>query len=754
MRIGKYILIGMLLAAFAGCAANKAFVEGKQLIAEGKLDTGLASLEKAALEEPQNLEIRTVLARQREAVAARLLSEGDKARSSGNLDGAERAYRLVLEMNQRNERAQTGLETIDMDRRHITLLKRAEDLLERNDYAGAESDLRSVLQENPMQRDARRLIKRITELELRAGNMEQPILKTGFKQPITLEFRDTGLKSVFEIMARTAGINFIFDKDVKQDTKTTVFLRNTYIEDVFKLLLMTNQLTHKVLNENSVLIYPNTPAKQKEYQELMVRSFYITNVDVKQMVAMVKGLVKTKDIHVDEQLNLFIMKDTPDAIRLVDRLVTLNDLADPEVMLEVEVLEIGRNKLLNLGIQYPEKINVNMLSAAGAAGGVPAAAFQIDSAGVNGSGSNLDRLTGLIANPAMLINLKQQDGIVNVLANPRIRVKNREKAKILIGDKVPVVTTTATANVGVASSVSYLDVGLKLDVESTISLQDEVTMKVALEVSTIVKEVPIANGGLAYQVGTRTASTTLALRDGETQILAGLINDEERATLFKIPGLGDLPWVGKLFTSQSSTRNKTEIALLITPRIVRNISRPAKTDSEFHFGTENAAGMLPVTIGKVAARSLAMSSSSATGAGMARSDIQRFPLLDESRAASAAATAQIVSPAVSLIVPEQVSPGKDFAVGVSLAGAENLSAAELELNYDPSQVEALDEGEKSGKRLLKLGKGGGTVDLRFRVIAQKPGTTQIGIKGATLQGEGENSGAQVMLPPAANIDIR
>jgi general secretion pathway protein D len=484
----------------------------------------------------------------------------------------------------------------------------------------------------------------------------------------------------------------------------------------------------------------------------MVRSFYITNVDVKQMVAMVKGLVKTKDIHVDEQLNLFIMKDTPDAIRLVDRLVTLNDLADPEVMLEVEVLEIGRNKLLNLGIQYPNTINVNMLSAAGAAGGVPLA-FQIDSAGVNGSGSNLDRLTGLIANPAMLINLKQQDGIVNVLANPRIRVKNREKAKILIGDKVPVVTTTATANVGVASSVSYLDVGLKLDVESTISLQDEVTMKVALEVSTIVKEVPIANGGLAYQVGTRTASTTLALRDGETQILAGLISDEERATLSKVPGLGDLPWVGKLFTSQSSTRNKTEIALLITPRIVRNISRPAKTDSEFHYGTENAAGMLPVTIGKVAARSLAMSSSSATGAGTPRSDIQRFPLLDESRAAPAAATAQI-SPAVSLIVPEQVSPGKDFAVGVSLAGAENLSAAELELNYDPSLVEVLDEGEKSGTRLLKLGKGGGTVDLRFKVIAQKPGTTQIGIKGATLQGEGENSGAQVMLPPAANIDIR
>jgi general secretion pathway protein D len=739
-----------ILAAFSGCAANKDFEEGKRLIADGKLDTGLASLEKASREDPKNLEIRTVLARQREAVAARLLSEGDNARRAGALDNAERAYRHVLELNPRNERAQMGLEAIEMDRRHSALLKQAEELLERNDPMGAAFHLRQILQENPLQRDARRLIKRISELELQEGASTEPlVLKTGFTQPITLEFRDTGLKSIFEIMARTAGINFVFDKDVKQDTKTSIFLRNTQIEDVFKLLLMTNQLTHKVLNENSVLIYPNTPAKQKEYQELMVRSFYVTNVDVKQMVAMVKGLVKTKDIHVDEALNLFVMKDTPDAIRLVERLVTLNDLADPEVMLEVEVLEIGRNKLLNLGLQYPDKINVNWLTAGAAAGGIPAG-FEISSAGVNRSGSNLDQLTGFIANPALLINLKQQDGIVNVLANPRIRVKNREKAKILIGDKVPVVTTTATANVGVASSVSYLDVGLKLDVESTVSLQDEVAMKVALEVSTIVKEVPIANGGLAYQVGTRTAATTLALRDGETQVLAGLINDEERATLSKVPGLGDLPWVGKLFTNQNITHNKTEIALLITPRIVRNISRPAKTDSEFHFGTENAAGMLPVKIGKVAPRSLAMSSISTGGTAASQRDILRPPA-DEAQPDAASRPAPAI---LSLNAPEQASPGKDFSVSVSLGGPDNLPPSELELSYDATQLEVAEDGDKSGTRQLKLGKGGGTADVTFRIIAQKPGMVQVSVKSFTFPGGSEYPLPEIALPPAANIEIR
>ena len=183
-----------------------------------------------------------------------------------------------------------------------------------------------------------------------------PALKTAYKKPVTLEFRDAGLKSIFEIMSRAAGINVVFDKDVRQDTKTSIFVRDTNVEDVFKLLLMTNQLTHKVLNENSVLIYPNTPAKQKEYQELAVRSFYVVNTDVKQIVAMVRGLVKTKDMHVDERLNLFVMKDTPEAIRLVERLVAVNDLADPEVMLEVEVLEIRRDLLRNLGALYPDQV--------------------------------------------------------------------------------------------------------------------------------------------------------------------------------------------------------------------------------------------------------------------------------------------------------------------------------------------------------------------------------------------------------------
>src|SRR5687768_16975654 len=179
-------------------------------------------------------------------------------------------------------------------------------------------------------------------------------------------------------------------------------------------------------------------------------------------------------------------------------------------------------------------------------------------------------------------------------------------------------------------------------------------MKVSLDVSNIVREVEITGGGLAYQVGTRTAATTLALRDGETQVLAGLISDDERTTLSKIPGLGDLPWIGKLFMNQNTTRNKTEIALLITPRIVRNIARPAKAVSELHFGTENTIGTSPMTIGKVAPRSLGMSPSSSVGVTPGSAFPPAVPdPKDEPRAAQTAPDDGF--PVVTLTAPEQIS---------------------------------------------------------------------------------------------------
>jgi general secretion pathway protein D len=267
-------------------------------------------------------------------------------------------------------------------------------------------------------------------------------------------------------------------------------------------------------------------------------------------------------------------------------------------MLEVEVLEIGYNKLLELGLKFPDTIAWSVVGG-GTTSTTTGGTTTTTTGGTPGTltlpewlnrSSELVRLT--VSNPLFVLTLRQQDGTTSVLANPRIRVKNKEKARIHIGDRVPVITTTAAATGGfISESVSYLDVGLKLEVEPLIYLEEEVGIKVGLEVSNIVREVRgTTTGSLTYQIGTRNASTVLRLKDGETQVLAGLISDEDRRTANRVPGVGELPVIGRLFSATRDSIGKTEIVLLITPRLVRTITRPDMRTIEFAAGTEASTG--------------------------------------------------------------------------------------------------------------------------------------------------------------------
>lgn len=178
-------------------------------------------------------------------------------RFSGDLDQAEQGYQRILNIYPLHERAKEGIEALKSERRHITAVDSAKALLTRNDVAGAEIIVRAVLQENPQQSHARELISQINSRMTRP-EVSDLALESAFKKALTMEFKDTDLKSVFEIMSRTAGINFVFDKDIRQETKISIFVRNNTIEDILKLLLITNQLAYKVLNSNSLLIYPHT----------------------------------------------------------------------------------------------------------------------------------------------------------------------------------------------------------------------------------------------------------------------------------------------------------------------------------------------------------------------------------------------------------------------------------------------------------------------------------------------------------------
>ncbi len=678
----KKISVGLIvLALVTGCTAGRqAFDDGQRLIQEGKIEEGLAELERALKENAGRVEFKTYYLRQKELYISYLNTRADNARAAKQYTDAEGHYRRVLKFDANNRHASDGLEGIRQDRRRDESMLNAEKLLKANKTDEAQAIARNVLAEDPQHASALKMMK---ELEDKANAQKQASsgLGAAFKKPITLEFRDANLKAIFEVISRATQINFIFDRDVRPDLKSTIFVKNTTIEDVVNLLMVTNQLDKRVLNENTVLIYPNTPAKNKDYQELVVRAFYLSNADVKQTLNMIKTLVKTRDVFIDEKLNLLVMKDTPEAIRLAEKLIIAQDRAEPEVMLEVEVLEVKRSRLLDLGLQFPNTftaLNIATQNTATTTGGVI----------VNTSAQTqntvtiqtLKNLTGgsIAVSPNLQLNFKKEDGDVQTLANPRIRVKNKEKAKIHIGEKVPVITTTSTANVGVAESVSYLDVGLKLDVEPQVYLDNDVGIKVGLEVSSIVREIRGQTGSLTYQVGTRNAATVLRLKDGETQILAGLISDEDRQSASKIPGLGDLPLIGRLFSTHRDETTKTEIVLLITPRIVRNITRLEAAQSEFSSGTEGAIG----------AASLNLRQSTSTAPPVTLQGVPA-PMPSVAPPPPSSTPTQAAPLTLFMATVPSIGRGQEFNLVVQATSSGEVKTLGFDLVYDPALLEVV-----------------------------------------------------------------
>jgi general secretion pathway protein D len=748
----RSLTVACIALALAACASNPTFEEAKKALGRGQTEEGLRLLEEAVREQPDDDEARRYWLATRDIFANQLTAQADSLANGGRHEEAQELYLRALSLSPNFLPAAAGLDRSRRALKHEPMLVAAEAALARGDYRAAEGPARKVLQENPADRRARRIMAEVGARK-EAEAAPDRVLKGMLAKTVTLEFREATMKSVFEVLSRTAGVNFVFDKDVKQDTKITIFVRNSSIDDIIKLITVTNQLDRKVLNDNSLLIYPATAAKQKEYQELMVKTFYLANADVKTAQNLVKTVVKTKDIFVDEKLNMLVVKDTPEAIRLAEKLIALQDKAEPEVMLQVEVLEVGSGTLLDLGVTWPASVNIGT-PPTGTGTGTGTTADQ----GVIVLDSSLD-LKAFVPNPLAVINLRQQDRTQSLLADPRIRVKNREKAKVLIGEKVPVVTTTSTANVGVSSNISYLDVGLTLEVEPLISLDDEVSIKVGLEVSNILETINFS-GALGYRLGRRTAATTLRLGDGETAVLAGLISADERKTRVKVPGVGEVPALGRLFASDSDTSNRTEIVLLITPRIVRNLGRPELLQTQFPSGTEAAVGIPPLTIRTTPPKSLRLSTQDGGARGGAPGGRPQAAAAPEPAVQPQPQTAEPA--AVTIAAPAQVRVGQEFTVSVALPPGAG-SGATLELVYDPQVLAEVtpastvtvgpvglvggsspppQEAGVPGRAPLALGRGDGgapaSAQVRFRVLASDGGVTQVSVDRLLVQDAGGN----------------
>ncbi|MFJ2988656.1 cohesin domain-containing protein [Collimonas sp. NPDC087041] len=680
------LVTGLLLS---GCAAQLSYRDGKEFIAQDKIEEGLAKFQEASAQDPQNFEYRVAYLQTRERAVSTYLSQADRFAVSGKRAEAEKLYQRVLAIDAGSERAQDGLRKLSMSQRHAALLKEAQIAWAKKDGESAQFKLRTILNENPDDAGALALRQAISEALVKPPL--ESTLSAAYKKKISIEFKDAALKQVFEVIARTSGLNFLFDKDVKADQKTSIFLKNSTIESAVHFMLLTNQLEQQVLDANTILIYPNTSAKQKDYQEMVVKTFFLTNADAKMVANTLKSILKTRDIVIDEKLNMLIMRDSPEVIKLAEKLVALHDVPEPEVMLEVEILEVTRTRLQQLGIQWPSSLTLTPLSLSGDA----SSALTLRDLGHQNSG------TIGVGNPNAVVNANVTDSDANLLANPRIRTRNHEKAKILIGQRVPNITTTATSTGFVSESINYVDVGLTLNVEPTIYLDNDVAIKVSMEVSNIISQITTKGGSTAYQIGTRTASTVLSLKDGETQVLAGLINDEDRRGGNKLPGIGEIPILGRLFGTSSDNKQKTEIVLSITPHLIRNIQRPDTALSEFRSGTDTSFRVRPEGGGSAPAIMMAPPVNDGTS-GMTTPVLNTPSATPTNPGATPAAVNAGGVPAAALSGtqlqwqgPAQVKSGDLFAVQLMMQSDQPVTSLPMAVGFDKQvlQVVSITEGD-------------------------------------------------------------
>ena len=601
-----------LMFVLVSCGSDPFHAFAMKQTKEGPTDEGVANLKKSSKDHPGNIPYRQDYLRERERAVNQSLKEASLELVQGNLDISETGYKKVLSIDPDNAQAKQGLINIARKRNHIELIGVAREALGHNQFDKAREAIKTILLEDPKNAEANNLSAEIDASRFNGNSFNtSPELKATFKKAVSMQFRDANLKMVLEALSKSSGLNILIDKDIKNDLKTTIFAKDVTVEDVISLVLMQNQLEKKIINDSTIYIYPNTPAKTKEFQDLVVRTFLLTNADAKQMQTMLKTVLKANDIYVNDKNNSLVMRDTPDAIELAGKLLAAQDQDQPEVMLEVEVLEVDHNKLTQIGAQYPSSVslsvgNLSTAAVTGTGGTVTSPASQGGTT-IQGlkhlNASNINVLTSAGA-ISMVMDLKQQDGSSNLLASPRIRVKQDEKAKIHIGDKVPIITNSVTpVSTGtpvVTGSVQYLDVGIKLEVEPHIHMDGEISIKTSLEVSNIGAQVTNASSGsVAYQIGTRIANTVLRLNDGETQVLAGLINDQNVKSSNRVPGLGELPIIGHLFSDNTTNKSKTEIILSITPHIIRNQHQPDAGLSSYWSGTGNNVRSRPITLEKV-----------------------------------------------------------------------------------------------------------------------------------------------------------
>ena len=593
IRVLGYILLSVSLSA---CASK-----ADKLMEAGRWEEAAAAYQEALKDDSFNPALQAKLTTARGRVAAIHAERGRAMLKERNTAGAIEALKLSLFFDPINPDYHAMFAEALRYKEAEDNLSAGQKFLKAGRLEEAAESFEQALARDPDLKAAQDGLVQVAERQRAGRNL---IFTKAAQQPITLRFQNARTKEVFESLARAGGINFMFDKDLKDDP-VTVFLKDSTFEEALNLIMTTQNLFMRRVGPDTMLIIPKTKQKLDQYQDLIIRTFYVSNGKAKDLVNLLRTMLESKRVYVNEEMNAIVIRDTPDKVRLAERIINANDRKPGEVLFEIEVLEVDKTK--------SDKFGVNLAKQAGAAVVPPGQQSPTSFPGANPVLFNWEQLRSL--NPtsylfllptSVLLDFLRSQSDAKTLANPKIRVVNNKQAKINIGDKVPILLSTTNTIPGTQpgtiptqstiTSIEFKDVGVKLTVEPTIHLNSQVTLKLQLEVTRLGDQVTLQQSPLVQQFkfGTRTAETVLTLKDGESVVIGGLLQDEDRTTVSKVPGFGDIPVLGWLFKSTTRDVVRTDVILTITPRIVRGLEMPGADEQSFWSGTEETYSLKPL----------------------------------------------------------------------------------------------------------------------------------------------------------------
>jgi general secretion pathway protein D len=707
MRYLKHLIIFGLLAPLAllsGCSAAKtAFSKGEKLESEGKFEEAMYSYADAFMKDPEAGLYRVRFFSAREKAAEQRFKSGSELYAKAEYAGAQEQFQAGLGIDPSQARFKQQAEKAAHLKDAQLAYRDGFEFEKGNKFKDANLAYARAVELDPDKKEYQAALTRIAAL--RKSRLEGYELNLKSTKPITLKFKDAKLKDVFNILTQLSGINFIFDEGVK-DTPVSIYLENASFYQALDLLINMNKLGRKVLNETAVIVYPHTPDKKKQYEDMVLRTFHLNYMDAKKAINLIRTMIQVRKVYVNEDSNSVVVRDTSDVVEVVEKILDANDVADPEVVLDVEVIEISDTQSQNLGLllsDYSVKLgafspNNNLMSSNSLTSTTSAVAAGSTATTNPVTIDNLVRAFtmkgygGFITVPNATYNLGKTLAKGEVLSNPKIRVKNKEKSKFNVGTRVPITTTTLNGTLSQVN-VQYVDVGVKVNAEPNIQLNNDIVIKLSLEVSSILTKEKV--GGTdslttVVTIGTRNLETVLSLRDGETSVIGGLISNTKSDSKQKIFLLGDLPLLGPLLSNNVTSKDKTELILAITPRLVRGVTVPQNSLMSFSSGREDDPSLV---------RPLA-SFEQETAFDTARQQkvAEKKQDVPKTQTASGAppAVPLPVSPQRGLLqiaAPPSVKAGQQFNIDIKVDAVTDLANAPFVLSYDPVFVEFVSMAE-------------------------------------------------------------